>query len=482
MRNKRLLTILLLLALVIVSAAVSWFAGSAIQSPAEAAARTAPPVPAPILVPVEERVLTSDVVTRGTARFGLPQAVSLAPSALKSDGGIITTLPERETLLHEGDVLLTASARPVFILQGQIPVYRDLVPGAQGEDVRQLEQSLVRLGFDPGADDGLYDAETSAAVADWYTASGFEPFGATADQLERVRTLEKELAEATNRQLAAEERVGTASLAVSAARAESEATDMAAEAVIAQAPTDKEREAASAAARASQLASEVAVRMAMNEETAAERERQNASELAVQISIDLESARRDADVKLPFDEVIFMPALPVRIEQVDVVAGDAASGPVMTVTNNQLAIDASLPIEEASLVKPGMAVTIDELDLGVAATGVVSRVAASPGSDGVDGYHIYLEVLVDETPVALDGISLRLTIPVESTGGKVTAVPINALSLATDGSSRVQVDNNGALEFVVVEPGLSAGGFVEVTPLAGELNPGQLVVIGFDNQ
>lgn len=482
MKNKRLLTILLLLALVTVSAVGSWFAGSSIQSPAEAAARTAPPVPSPILVPVEERVLSSDVVTRGTARFGLPQAVSLAPSALKSDGGIITTLPERATLLHEGDVLLTASARPVFMLQGQTPVYRDLVPGAQGDDVRQLEQSLVRLGFDPGAGDGLYDADTSAAVAEWYTASGFEPFGATAEQQERIRTLEKELVEATNKQLAAGERVGVAALAVAAARAEAEAADMAANAALEQAVGNGQREVAQATAHAVQLAGEVAVRTAIDEEIAAGREHENASELAAQISADLESARCDAGIKVPFDEILFLPALPVRIEEITVAAGDEASGPVMTVTNNQLAIDASLPLEEAALVKPGMAVTIDEPDLGVTASGVVSRVAASPGTDGVDGYHIYFETLVDETPIDLDGFSLRLTIPVESTRGKVTAVPINALSLTADGSSRVQVDNNGALEFVVVEPGLSAGGFVEVTPLEGELKPGQLVVIGFDNQ
>jgi hypothetical protein len=75
---------------------------------------------------------------------------------------------------------------------------------------------------------------------------------------------------------------------------------------------------------------------------------------------------------------------------------------------------------------------------------------------------------------------LRLTIPVESTGGAVTAVPISALSLAADGTTRLQVDNNGTLEFIVVEPGLSANGFVEVTPLENTLEPGQLVVIGFE--
>jgi hypothetical protein len=213
----------------------------------------------------------------------------------------------------------------------------------------------------------------------------------------------------------------------------------------------------------------------------AEREAKMADDLAAQIAADLDMAQRKADVQLPIDEVVFLPTLPVRVEQINVAIGDAASGPVMMVTNNQLAIDSSLPLDEAPLVKPGMAVAIDEPDLGIEATGVVARVADTPGTDGVDGFHIYFEVLVDETPATLEGFSLRLTIPVESTGGAVTVVPVSALSLAADGTTRVQVDNNGTLEFIVVEPGLSAKGFVEVTPVDGTLAPGQLVLVGYEN-
>jgi hypothetical protein len=129
-----------------------------------------------------------------------------------------------------------------------------------------------------------------------------------------------------------------------------------------------------------------------------------------------------------------------------------------------------------------MRVAIDEAELGIKATGVVDRVANTPGTDGVDGFHIYLEVLVDETSTALEGFSLRLTIPIESTGGTVMAVPLSALSLAPDGTSRVQVDKDGTLEFIVVEPGLSADGFVEVTSIDGALAPGQLVVIGYEKK
>jgi peptidoglycan hydrolase-like protein with peptidoglycan-binding domain len=478
--KNRTILLFWVLGLVIVVAVVSWIAGSNIQSPAEAAARTAPPAPSPILVPVEERVLTSDIVTRGTARFGTPQSISLAPSPLKPDAGVITTLPARGAQLGEGDVLLTASGRPLFVLQGAVPAFRDFVPGISGEDVRQLEEALERLGFEPGAVDGNYDLQTALAVSQWYDAAGWEPFGATADQSETIRALESELAQALDDQLTAAAAAAAAPLALEAARAEADAANMAAAAEIAASFIPSELELAQAAERATQLAGEVAVQEALDAQDSAEREAQAAAATVARLTADLEAARQEAAVKAPLDEIVFIPTLPVRVEQIDVQVGDEASGPLLMVTDNQLAIDSSLPLDEALLIRPGMVVAIDEPDLGIETTGVVERVAANPGTDGVDGFHIYFEVLVDETPATLEGFSLRLTIPVESTGGAVTIVPISALSLAADGTTRVQADNNGTLEFVVVEPGLSADGFVEVTPLDGALPPGRLVVIGFE--
>ena len=186
-------------------------------------------------------------------------------------------------------------------------------------------------------------------------------------------------------------------------------------------------------------------------------------------------------MQVPVDEIVFIPTLPVRVKEVTARVGDPARATVMSVTDNQLAIDSSLPLDAALLVKPGMPVAIDEQALGVKATGVVARVANTPGTHGVDGYHIYFEVRNIETATRLEGFSLRLTIPIKSSEGVVTAVPISALSLAADGTSRVQVENDGALEYIVVEPGLSADGYVEVTPVDGTLAPGQLVVVGYEN-
>ncbi|UCG26360.1 MAG: peptidoglycan-binding protein, partial [Chloroflexota bacterium] len=397
MDRKRLLMLGLMLALVVLAAAGSWYLGSKIQSPAEAAARTAPPTPSPILAPVEERVLTSDIISRGTARFGQPQSIALAPSALKADTGIITSLPSRDSQIEEGDVLFTASGRPVFALRGQTPAYRDLVPGIHGPDVQQLEESLARLGVNPGPVDGRYDEATSSAVADWYGASGFEPLEATAAQVEHIRALSKELEIAREEQMAADEALALAPLNLAAARSEAGAADMVAEAAVAAALADADRELAQAQADATHLAGEMAVQSALLELQVAERIAQATADRVSQVEHDLEIALRDGAVKVPLDEIVFLPDLPVRVQGLNAAVGDAASGPVMMVTNNQLAIDASVPLDEAPLVKPGQAVAIDEPDLGLAATGQVSRVAATPGTEGVDGFHIYFEVLVDET-------------------------------------------------------------------------------------
>jgi len=328
-------------------------------------------------------------------------------------------LPKRSEQFNEGDVIFTVSGRPVFLLQGEIPSYRDLYPGLIGEDVRQLEAALERLGFDPGVVDGVFDEQTATAVENLYVTAGYLPFTMSVEQVAELQTLEEELALAIEQKAAAQRTQNTQELDWQTFLVE-------------------------------RLTAEVAI------------------------------ARARAEAPLPKDEIIFLSSVPVRVEELEVAIGEVASGPILVVTNNQLAIDSSLPLAEALLVKPGMTVTIDEPDLGIKGTGVVSRVAGTPGTDGVDGYHIYFEVLVDESPTTLEGFSLRLTIPVESTGGAVLVVPVSALFLSPDGTSRVQVDNNGTLEYFTVEPGLSAEGYVEVTPIDGTLEPGQFVLIGYE--
>jgi hypothetical protein len=549
-----------------------WLAGSNIESPADAAARTAPPRPSAILVPVEQRVLSSTVVTRGTARFGLPQPISIAPSLLKSNPGLITTLPLLNAQIAEGGAILTASGRPLLVLQGQTPAFRDLVPSTSGEDVRQLEQALARLGFDPGPIDAHYDQRTSAAVGKWVQAGGWEPFVPTPEQVAQVRLLEHDLGEAMKLELAAKATAAAAALSVEAARASAEYDVRLATAELAARAADQSRlvaapgssaplaveservrathaataakadvaatiadralvvldprqpqtaraaadaklalarasaqvsevegrlaiqaaerdaalnaqqlELAKAAVKSTRLAGELAVQAALDAQKVANLDARLAASRAAALAGDLKLAKSRLGVQVPADEILFLPALPVRVQELTSVVGNVASGPVMTVTDNQLVVDGGLTLDSAPLVKLGMPVAIDEQALGIDVEGVVTFIADTPGTMGVDGYHIYFEVRVEETSMPLQGFSMRLTIPIESTDGAVTVVPLSALSLAADGTSRVQVQRDAALEYVVVEPGLSADGFVEVTPVGATLAPGQLVVVGYEN-
>jgi Putative peptidoglycan binding domain len=569
MASKRVNVLLAVLGVVGGMALGAWYAGSRIQSPAEMAMRTAPPEPSPILVPVESRVLSSDVVTRGTVRFGLPQPISIAPSTVKGGIGLIASLPRPNTGFREGEVILSVSGRPVFVLRGATPVHRDMSPGTTGGDVRQLEEALARLGFDPGTVDGIYDQKTSAAVERLYRKAGWEPFGPTREQRATILALERDWSDAVRGRLAAEAARETAVRAVAAARALAEqntrqaaldsaarggdrrrladaragqslaleteraraahsesaaAADVAAQiadrAIIVLDPRQTEtarataearlkvaraaqrkarleadlaiqtarREAAlaeeriqvaEAAVNAARLEGERSVRAALEQQTVAEFDLRVASERAERLQRELAAARERLGVQVPADEVVFIPSLPVRVHEVTASVGVSASGPVISVTDNELSIDSQLPIGAAPLVKPGMKVAIDEQALGIKATGVVEAVANTPGTRGADGYHFYLGVRVESTPVSLAGFSVRLTIPIETSKGAVAAVPTSAVSLAVDGTSRVLVDRGGVLEYVTVQPGLSAGGYVEVTAPDGRLVPGQLVVVGY---
>ncbi|HZA80797.1 MAG TPA: peptidoglycan-binding domain-containing protein, partial [Actinomycetes bacterium] len=548
--------------------------------PAEIAARTAPPEASLISVPVEKRTLSSDVVVRGTVRYGAPQQVTLPVSALKKSSGILTTAPVKGKELAEGDVAFTVSGRPVFVLQGAQPAYRDMGPGAQGEDVRQLEEALVRLGFNPGAADGAYDARTASAVSAWYLKSSSAPLGPTEDQIALLRAEQsdsiavhsevlaaQEALAAAQRDLAlARQRAGitpvgpggplppAASAADQAARARAEQqrvqaalavartkrtldqaieTERQAQARMEEArnrqppPSNEEYQALS---RESRMASE-RVAMARDEFAAAQ---EAAASLGVptdgttgpspaevaQAARDAATAARDAKlesataqaevdkaenavnfarrrvalltgrpqysltagklgIQVPADEVLFFPGLPLRVDDVKLQPGDETLGAVMTVTNSRLVIESALTLSDSKLVREGASVGIRAPDIGIDARGTVTRVATAPGTNGVDPQRFFLEVTPDDITATLLGASVVQTISVESTEGEVLAVPVGALSETADGRTRVQVEGAGGKNrWVVVTPGLAAKGLVAVTPVSGDLERGDRVIVG----
>ena len=151
----------------------------------------------------------------------------------------------------------------------------------------------------------------------------------------------------------------------------------------------------------------------------------------------------------------------------------------MTVTNSRLVIESALTPNDAKLVRPGAPVAIRAPDVGIEASGTVTQVATTAGTNGVDPQRFYLEVTPTDVAPSLVGASVVETITVGSTQGEVLTVPAAALSVSADGGTRLQVQRaNGTSQPVRVTPGLAAKGLVAVTPIGDQLGPGDLVVVG----
>lgn len=691
MSRRRILAAVV--ATVVLAAGGGWFAGTTIRSPAQIAADRRPPDASLVTASAERRVLSSTVIGRGTVRYGEPKEVTL-PTSPSAEGAATVTRPATEdTVLTEGAVALEVAGRPTAVLQGDVPMYRDLGPGDTGADVRQLEAALDRLGFRPGEVDGTYDAATEGAVDAWYRAMGSEARGPSEEDRAALRSARDAVVAAEDRLLQARTALATAEEGASAAdRTEAHARVRAAERAVDEAEADAslaaerievaevneraaladediarskvelarsnvavaraterttesreelaeraldsaiaarqrddaradaevqarehavraaedrrhlaqltrealerrrddsdpdndpaegeleqaradERAAAGAlddaradrsvaelsraatriagleavaaaevaaheargatlAARAARQAAEVGVaeaeaavvraiaaRMtaavgakeaaltsiksvgtldAARDDrlvaTARQQQLDDPKDLGVlQEAVDnagraLEDARAalaeldgETGIIVPANEVLFFVTLPLRVDAALADAGGDATGPVMTVTTSRLATDVALPVADARLVDVGDRVTITSSELGVEVEGVVTEKGAEPGTDGVEANQVYVEVTPEDAPPELTGASVRVAIAVESTDGEVLAVPVAAVSVAPDGTSRVQVeDEPGRTRWVEVEPGLAADGFVEVTVPDGALDEGDRVVV-----
>lgn len=182
-RRRRRTAVLVILAAVLAGAAGMWI-GSRIQSPADRAAARRAPTPSLVTVPVERRRLTSELALSGDVAYNEPMTVTLAGAVGLQPGetAVVTELRDAGTVLNEGDVLVEVTTRPVFVLQGELPMYRRLVVGTEGPDVAQLEEALVRLGYDPGTVDTVFDSATATAVEQMYADASYTAEGPSPEQ------------------------------------------------------------------------------------------------------------------------------------------------------------------------------------------------------------------------------------------------------------------------------------------------------------
>ena len=119
---------------------------------------------------VEKGKLSAMVSMEGTLTYrarsdGLPYSV------INQARGTYTRLPDDGDRVECGDVLYRVDDQPVLLLCGPVPAYRDLHTGDVGEDVRQLNQNLSKLGYAAAAgvaidpDDNAFTRKTEQALA-----------------------------------------------------------------------------------------------------------------------------------------------------------------------------------------------------------------------------------------------------------------------------------------------------------------------------
>ena len=185
-RRRGVRAVGVLLGVSVLSGGGGWLVAKRLSSPADVAARTAAPVASRIVAPVEFRVLRSTLFTRGTVRFGSPKPITLPGSASKTGSQIVTAPPVKGAVVKEGGKIADVSGRPVVGLVGAVPMYRDIRPNDSGDDVLALKTSLNRLGFAAGSGP-VFDEVAERAVSGWMRSIGYEPFGATPAQLDRLK-------------------------------------------------------------------------------------------------------------------------------------------------------------------------------------------------------------------------------------------------------------------------------------------------------
>ncbi len=205
----------------------------------------------------------------------------------------------------------------------------------------------------------------------------------------------------------------------------------------------------------------------------------DAQEDLAEARADLAELESETGVWIPAGELIFLERLPVRVDRITAERGSTVSGSFMTVTGSELAVRGSVLVRDVSLVKEGGEARIDDPLLADPLAGEIRLVADRPGTRNVASDRHYLEIVAEGIPDELVGSNVKVVIPVGGTDGEVLAVPAAALSATADGAARVEVEQpDGSTRFVAVEPGLAASGLVEITPLDGELQEGDLVVVG----
>jgi peptidoglycan hydrolase-like protein with peptidoglycan-binding domain len=140
--------------------------------------RDRPPPPAASDLPAATATITrGDVVDTESVdgKLTYPDSRTVATGGT----GVVTSLPAQGGTVSRGQVLYRVGNRPVLLLYGKLPLYRELSDGvSNGPDVTQLENNLKALGYaDRITVDDHFSSATADAVRRWQHDVGLRKTG-----------------------------------------------------------------------------------------------------------------------------------------------------------------------------------------------------------------------------------------------------------------------------------------------------------------
>lgn len=117
-------------------------------------------------------------------RSGGSSSAGSTPTSAARTTQVVTSVVAAGSVVELGDPLYTVDGTPVVALVGNLPAWRSLSSDSDdGPDIRQLESSLVQLGYGSNGEitiDDEFDAATETAVEHWQQGLGVEVTGEVA--------------------------------------------------------------------------------------------------------------------------------------------------------------------------------------------------------------------------------------------------------------------------------------------------------------
>jgi HlyD family secretion protein len=192
--------------------------------------------------------------------------------------------------------------------------------------------------------------------------------------------------------------------------------------------------------------------------------------------------KADRGPVIPLGEYTFVSRLPARIVSLSAKVGQSVSAGALTLAIGNPTISGQINPSDASVVRPGMKVTITEPGSGTTIGGRITSVSHSTASKASvsGGLYVRLGIRPERPlPMSLVGQDLSLTITTARSQEAVLAVPEAAIFAGANGETYVSKLVGTAAVKVPVRVGISGDGMLQVIPLQpSALAAGDRVITG----